>query len=100
MEMEVAELLAELDPAVYVLDCLPNMSSSEVKERVEPFVLRLRKTHPATPIVLVEDRSWSNADFLPEKRKRHDANRAELTQAFKRLKAAGVKNLYYVKGEN
>ena len=34
----MATLLAELDPAVYVLDCLPDMSPQEVSERVEPFV--------------------------------------------------------------
>lgn len=100
MEIEIAELLAELDPSVYVLDCVPNMTPAEVKERVEPFVLRLRQNHPKTPIVLVEGRSWANADLLPERRKRHDDERFELTGAFQRLKKKGIKNLYYVKGES
>src|SRR5262249_47654418 len=30
MEPEMADLLAELDPAVYVLDCLPNLTAAEV----------------------------------------------------------------------
>src|SRR6185436_6908291 len=38
MEPELADLLAELDPSVYVLDCLPNMKADEVTVRVEPFV--------------------------------------------------------------
>ncbi len=100
MEIEIADLLAELEPSIYVLDCLPNMTPAEVKERVEPFVNRLRKTHPKTPIVLVEDRPWANTDFFPEKRKRQNDERAELTGAYQRLKKSGVKNLYYVKGEN
>src|SRR5258705_7674130 len=50
MEPELADLLAELDPAVYVLDCLPNMTAEEVEQRVEPFVRTLRKAHPTTPI--------------------------------------------------
>jgi hypothetical protein len=100
MEIEIAELLAELDPSVYVLDCLPNMVPIEVKERVEPFVLRLRKSHPKTPIVLVEDRPYANLFLLPEKQKRHQEECAELANAYKRLKKSGVKNLYYVKGEN
>src|SRR5262249_5941177 len=57
MEPEIATLFAELDPAVYVLDCLPNMSAAEVTERIDPFVTVLRKAHPDTPILLVEDRS-------------------------------------------
>ena len=50
----MGELLAELDPSVYVLDCLPNMNAGMVTERVEPFVDKLRQAHPQTPIVLVE----------------------------------------------
>lgn len=60
MEPEMAELLAELDPAVYVLDCLWNMRPAEVSERVGPFVKKLRAARPNTPILLVEDCSVSN----------------------------------------
>ena len=35
-EPEVAQLLAGLDPAVYVLDSLPNLSVEEAAERLEP----------------------------------------------------------------
>jgi hypothetical protein len=60
MEPEMADLLAELDPAVYVLDCLWNMRPAEVSERVGPFVKKLRTARPKTPILLVEDCSVSN----------------------------------------
>lgn len=100
MEIEIADLLAELNPAVYVLDCLPNMTSTQVKERVEPFVLRLRKAHPETPIVLVEDRTYSNAFLIPAKQKRQTEARAELTIAYDNLQKSGVKNLIYVKGDS
>ena len=60
MEPEMANLLAELDPSIYVLDCLWNMSPSMVTERVDPFVRTLRKAHPTTPILLVEDSSFKN----------------------------------------
>jgi hypothetical protein len=99
MEPELAELLAELDPAVYVLDCLPNMTPENTKERVEPFVRRLRQAHPATPIVLVEDRVFANAFLKPAQMKRHEDNHRELRAAFDRLKKSGIRNLHYVKGE-
>jgi len=66
MEPEMAELLAELDPAVYVLDCIWNMSSEMVAERVGPFVRRLRKAHPDTPILLAEDCSVSDTTPTPK----------------------------------
>ena len=58
MEPELAALLAELDPAAYVIDCLPNMTAEEVGARVEPFVRALRAARPGTPIVLAEDRTY------------------------------------------
>ncbi len=99
MEPEMADLFAELDPAVYVLDCLPNMSAAEVTERVEPFVQKLRKAHPKTPIVLVEDRSYANAFLLPGPRERNQSSREALKKAYERLRAAGVEGLHYLPGD-
>ncbi len=100
MEPELADLLAELDPAVYVLDCLPNMLGREVAERVVPFVRRLRAAHPETPIVLVEDRTYANAFLLPEKQVRHEQSRRALREAWRQLRKEGVKHLYYMPGDS
>jgi len=54
MEPELAELFGELDPALFVLETLPNMNLELVQTRVEPFVRILRKHRPKTPILLVE----------------------------------------------
>ncbi|MBI5773101.1 MAG: SGNH/GDSL hydrolase family protein [Verrucomicrobia bacterium] len=98
MEPELADLLAELDPSVYVLDCLPNMTAAEVTERVEPFVNKLRAAHPRTPIVLVEDRTYADSFLVTSKRERNDTSRVALKAAYERLKKSGVKNLSYIKG--
>jgi hypothetical protein len=99
MEPELAGLLAELDPAVYVLDCLPNMGAQDVAQRVEPFVKRLRQACPATPIVLVEDRVYANAFLNPARAAGHQANHETLQRIFRQLKEAGVENLHYVRGD-
>jgi len=98
MEPELADLLAELDPSVYVLDCLPNMNAAEVTERVEPFVKKLRAAHPRTPIVLVEDRNYADAFLVASKRERNTTSQAALKAAYERLRKAGVKDLHYLKG--
>lgn len=100
MEPELADLQAELDPAVYVLDCLPNMQAKEVAERVEPFVHTLRQAHPGTPIVLVEDRSYANAHLIAASRQRNLDSRRELKSAYERLQKAGVLHLHYINGED
>ena len=101
MEPEMAGLLAELDPAVYVIDCLPNMVADEIKERVEPLVKKIRAAHPHTPIVLVEDRTMQDS-FLIQGRMEwyHLKDRAELKAAFDRLQKDGVENLHYLPGEH
>ncbi len=100
MEAEVGALLAELDPSVYVIDCLPNMDAATVTQRAEPLVRQLRQARPDTPIVLVEDRSFTNAWLLEDRRKRHEGNHAALRAAYANLVAAGVKGLSYVPGEH
>ena len=98
MEPEVGALLAEIDPAVYVIDCLPNMTGDEVAARTEPLVRQLRGTRPDTPIILVEDRTYAYAWVKQSSRERHRLSRAALVHAYDNLVAGGVKNLHYVPG--
>ena len=88
MEPAMGDLLAELDPAVYVLDCIWNMSPEEVKERVVPFVEKLHGSHPDTPILLAEDSSFRNE--CPTAKGRL------VRAAYQELQAAGVKNLHFL----
>ena len=100
MEAVMAELINELDASVYVLDCLPNMTSQQVTERVEPFVRILRQTHPQTPIVLVEDRRYPDGFLIERRATVNDKNHAALRAAYESLKKSGVKNLHYIPGDN
>ncbi len=100
MEAEMAPLFADLDPAVYVLDCLPNMMAAEVTERVEPFVAVVRKAHPDTPILFVEDRSYTDSFLLASKHQRNADSRVALKAAYDRLTKAGDKYLAYLPGEH
>jgi hypothetical protein len=98
MELEIAGLLAQLDPSVYILDCLPNMDSNMVASRVEPFVMRLRQSRPGTPILLVEDRTYADAFWNPLRAARNRESRAALRVVFDRLRANGVTGLHYLPG--
>lgn len=99
MEGEMGDLIAELDPAVFVLDCLPNMNPAEITARVEPFVRKLRAAHPHTPIVLAEDRSYSASTVLEWPRHANASNRKALREAAARLAAAGVGGLTVLPGD-
>jgi hypothetical protein len=95
-EPEMARLLAELDPAVYVLDSLPNLEPAEVAERVEPFVKTIRAAHPTTPILLVENVTYTNSAFLESRRKRVISSNDLLRKLFEKMKAAGDRAVFYV----
>jgi len=99
MDPAVGELLGAIDAAVHVIDCLPNMTPELVAERTEPLVRQLRAAHPSVPIVLVEDRCFTNSWIRPERRRFHDANHAALRAVHGRLLDAGLRNLYYVEGD-
>jgi len=100
MEIEVAQLMAELPAAAYVIDCLPNIGAAEVAERTEPLVKLLRDARPDVPIILVEDRTYSDAFLNRSKRERNDTSRVALREAYDRLRRGGVQGLYYLAGED
>ena len=98
MDLELAGLLAEIDAAAYVIDCLPNMNGEVVAERAAPFVRALRAKRPDTPILLVEDRSFTDSWIRADRRRHHAASRAALRAAFAELRAEGVQGLHYLEG--
>ncbi len=100
MDAAVGELLVKIDAAVYIIDCLPNMGAALVRERTIPLVTQLRAAHPDTPIILVEDRRYTNVWIQPKRDQGHTENHAALRQAFEKLKADGVKGLSYIPGDD
>jgi hypothetical protein len=98
MEWEVGQFLAEIDSALMVIDCLPNMEAQEVAERTEGFVTRFRGERPEVPILLVEDRTYANAWLLPARQQRHRTSREALRDVHRRLVDRGVERLGYLEG--
>ncbi|MDD5704378.1 MAG: SGNH/GDSL hydrolase family protein [Kiritimatiellae bacterium] len=91
MEPELADLLAELDPSVYVIDSLWNMSPAQVAERIEPCVRKLRRAHPETPILLAEDSNvWGTT---PTEKGR------VLRSVHEKLTSEGIKRLAFLSNE-
>ncbi len=98
MDLELARLLAQIDARIYVLDCLPNMQAQDVLDRAEKFIKILRRARRQTPILLVEDRTFANAPFQANWRKRHAQSRRALQEVYGKLLAAGIPHLHYATG--
>jgi lysophospholipase L1-like esterase len=100
MDIEVGEFLKELQAAAYIIDCLPNMTANEVSAKTDPLVRLLRANHPDTPILLIEDRSYSNSWIIPAQKQRNDTSRKALREQFDKLQQSGVDKLFYLDGES
>jgi hypothetical protein len=100
MDQAVGEFIAQVDAACIVVDCLPNMQPSAVREKCVPLVRQLRAAHPKTPIILVEDRRFTNDWITPAKAKFHSDNHAALREAYDILKKEGVGDLDYIEGDH
>ena len=98
-EPEVASLLAELDPAVYVLDPLPNMGTEMVTQSMPKLIEKIRNSHPKTPIVLIEHIDLGDAPVNPSRRPGYVASNKELRKIYEQRIKDGDRKIYYVRGE-
>ena len=97
LDLEIAELMAGVqNPAVFVLDYVPNAMPDKIEARGEKFYRILRNKHPNVPILFVEDpyfpHSVVDKAIAEEISKKNAAQKA----LFEQLVAAGEKNIYYV----
>jgi hypothetical protein len=99
MDLAVGEFMVQIDAAAYIIDCLPNMSPAEVTAKCEPLVKLLRQHRPETPIILVEDRRFTNDWIVPSKHDYHTQNHAALRAAYDSLLLQGTSGLHYIPGD-
>jgi hypothetical protein len=93
MSPPVGEVLAELDPAAYVIDCTWNMGDTQEVyfDHTTRLVHTLRKTHPLTPILFV-----GQSLIRPEAHPTDLSNRQEA--AVRRLQMEGIAGLEMIPG--
>ena len=95
-EPEVARLLAELDPAVYVLDALPNLTPQQVVERMPALIDTIRAVRPRTPIVLIEHLRYPNLRFRQDKAADVATANASLRRIHEARRKAGDRHITLV----
>lgn len=96
-EHEMADLLAEPDPSVYVIDPLPNMTEDTIEERVGYLLKTLRAKHPSTPVILVENVIYQYAYAQSDEAPRHVRSNRALARVYKAAAPEWGGRLYYVK---
>jgi len=99
MEQELSELMTEIDAACYIIDCLPNLTASQVKERTISFVESLRKVKPDIPVLLVESTLPETAFLDNELREEVDTKNKNLFSSFEQLQDRGISRIYFIPSE-
>ncbi|MDA8859280.1 SGNH/GDSL hydrolase family protein [Flavobacteriaceae bacterium] len=97
METPIVELISEIDARFYVIECLQNMDSEQVKERVKPLVDIIRTNHPHTPIVLVENMMYTMAFLNQTLETRLIEENTALKNEYDKIIKSGTQNIFYIK---
>ena len=100
MEPSAAKMVSDIDADAFVLDCIPNPNPTQIKERTENFAKTIRQKHPKAPIIFIQTIIREHSYFdLAVKEVVKNQNK-EVTAAFNRLKAGGMKDVYLITAEN
>ena len=97
LEEEMFEFLAEIDARLFVIDCLPNMSTERTEliyDRLLKGVGILREKSQA-PILLVEH-DYANGASSQRNIDWYTGSNSEQRRAYRAMKKQGVKQLYYL----
>jgi hypothetical protein len=105
LEKELIDLLSEIDAKMYVLDCLPNLTSpdyvatGELKKRIVASVTELLNKKPYIPILLTDHDGYTDGEINPVRKNEYVSTNTVFREAFDSLVTAGVKNIYRLSKE-
>ncbi len=100
MEPEVVRYMTELDAALFIIDCLPNMSPQLVADNMPGLVSTFREARPDTPILFVGNRLFGDAAFIPSRRKGQEATSSVQRDILEELQSERVPGLYLLPAQN
>ena len=92
LDMEIGSLITELDADLYVIDCMRNLTTEQVRTLTEPFLRLLRKNKPSLPILLVDQTDF-RMDFPNERS-------SFLLSIYQKFVDEGDKNIFFLEGNN
>lgn len=100
MEKEVADMVSEMTADAYILDCVPNSSPLEIKERTKYLVNKIRNTHPKAPIIVIQTIIREHGYFNKSVGVRVKQQNDEIKKQFDELVKEGIKDLYFIPADD
>lgn len=105
LEKELIDLLVEIDPKIYILDCLPNLMNEktydvdELTRRILESVRTLKEKRPHVPVLLVDHAGYTDGFVVPTRQKSYTRANQIQHEAFAQLKQEGHQGLFYLTRE-
>lgn len=96
LDLEIAHLMASVDASMFVLDFVPNATVEQMRERADEFYSIIRRKHPHTPILFIEDPIFTHSPFDTRIAKEVKDKNEILNAIFQSLKQRGEKNIYFL----
>ncbi|WP_295125194.1 SGNH/GDSL hydrolase family protein [uncultured Chitinophaga sp.] len=97
-EAPIFDLMATVDAAVYLFDCMPNLTRANpdtVEARIRYGVNKLRTAHPGVPIIFTEYPCGDIPYYMDSSliNDRHNSSQV-IAAVYKKLKTEGVTNIW------
>lgn len=96
LDYEIAEMMAHVDAAAYIMDNIPNSSVDEINSKTEKFVSILRQAHPDVPIIFIEDPKFPGIPLNSRITKEVTDKNNAIREVYRRMVANGLDNTYYI----
>lgn len=96
LDPEIASVMAHVDASAFILDFVPNASVEQIEERAECFYQILRKKHPQTPVLFIEDPVFTHTRFDQHVAAEVAIKNQALRKFFQSLKRKGERNIYFL----
>lgn len=100
LDLEIADVIAGVDASLFVLDFLPNATVEQMNERAEKFYSIIRKKHPDTPILFIEDPIFTHSPFDTRIAKEVKDKNETINAIFQSLKKRGEKKIYFLSSKD
>ena len=100
LDYEIAEAMATIPAACYVIDCVPNVTADEIREKAARFVDIIRKAKPTTPIIMIENPLFPHTRFDTKLTTYVQDKNAEFRQVYEQRRRAGDRHITYIEAKN
>lgn len=96
LDLEIAHVIAGVDAGMFVLDFVPNATVEQMKERADEFYSIIRRKHPDTPVLFIEDPLFTHSRFDTRIAREVKEKNETLRAIFQSLKQRGEKNIHFL----